>query len=153
VKKSKALDMIIDTREQIPLEFKSSAFDSVSHHALSIGDYAAKLGGDYIPLRFERKSFGDLFGSMTHGYSRFKKRIIEAKENNIKLVLIIEGTMRDVVQGYEHSQFSGDSMLKKLFMMWVRYDVYPVFCDTRRMMSRFIEESYDAVRRNWSKSK
>jgi len=59
--------------------------------------------------------------------------------------------MRDVSQGYEHSRFTGDAMLKKLAMLRVRYDLEYHFCNDRREMARHIEEIFSAINRNFKK--
>ena len=144
--------LYIDSREQLPLDFMNRAvFKHIVREALPYGDYMAskdELSPKY-PLSFERKSIGDLFGTMTHGYDRFKREYERAAADKAQLVLIIEGRLIDVYMGYEHSQYKGDSMLKKLFTLWVKYDIIPVFCDSRRAMVRFIEETFDAIQRNW----
>ena len=127
-------------------------FDEVVIDGLYAGDYALKLDGVEVPLWFERKSLGDCFGTLTSGNERFKKELARAKENNITLVLLIEGTMEDVFKGNKHSTVSGDTILKTIFTFWVKHDLYPVFCPNRRSMARFIEETYSSLARNWNKT-
>lgn len=141
----------IDSREQLPLEFRPGIFEEIHTEGLPVGDYWAELEGVEIPMAFERKAKGDLFGTMTQGYERFKREMDRAKEANLSLVLLIEGSMADIAQGYEHSQYSGESMLKKLAMLRVRYDLEYHFFNSRREMARYIEEIFDAVRRNYKK--
>lgn len=119
--------------------------------ALSFGDYGAEIAGGLVPIVFERKGLGDLFGTMTGGYKRFKKEMMRAKEANTPLVLLIEGTMREVGGGYEHSRFSGDSMLRKLAMLRVKYDLEYHFCESRADMARLIVDWFEAVDRNYKK--
>jgi len=139
----------IDSREQLPLEFKDGVFEEVKVEGLPVGDYWAEVDGFEVPLCFERKSLGDLFGTMTKGYKRFKKMVARAHEMGCKVVLVIEGSMKDVFKGYEHSQFDGESMLKKLAMLYVRYDLEYHFFNDRREMARFIEDVFGAVARNY----
>lgn len=143
--------VIVDSREQKPLEFDLSKLGGVRIDGLPVGDYWVEIDGEEAPIAFERKALGDLFSTMTLGYERFKREIEKAKEFGITLILVIEGTMREVAKGYEHSQFSGDSMLKKLAMLRVRYDLEFHFFGDRREMARYIEEIFLAVARNWKK--
>ena len=145
------LKLIIDSREQKMLEFKNGIFGEFEVRKLVVADYGAELDGIELPLVFERKGKGDLYGTMTQGYERFRKQIGKAKELGIKMVLLIEGSMREIASGYEHSQFEGDSMLKKLAMLYVRYDLEYHFFNDRYEMARHIEETFDAIRRNWVK--
>lgn len=135
-------------------EIRKEIFDEINIEGLPFGDYwniwKFEDGKEYtVPIAFERKNLADCFGTMTSGYERFRKEIEKAKKNNFSLILLIEGSIRDVAKGYEYSQFSGDSMLKKLAMLRVRYDLEYHFFNDRREMSRFIEEIFMAVKRNY----
>ena len=88
---------------------------------------------------------------MTNSYDRFKREMERAKKSEFKLILAIEGTYTNVWNGYDHSQFSGESMVKKLAMLQVRYDIETWFCESRRVMSRRIADLFLAVERNWAK--
>ena len=88
-----------------------------------------------------------MWGTMTHGYSRFKKELERAKKADVKLVLAIEGTPESVWAGFERSQFSGESMIKKIMTMWIKYDLMPIFFETRRGMADTIIEFYEAFGR------
>ena len=142
--------LIQDTREQLALDFSGiEGIEKVEEMALSYGDYNAICHGRPVPIFFERKGLQDLFGTMTSGYDRFKKEMARAKEANVKLILIVEGSYTDVWNGIEYSQFSGDSMIKKLHMLQVRYDLETVYCESRRVMARYIAGLFSAVERNW----
>lgn len=146
------LRLLIDTREQKKLEFKSGVFGDITRVALPVGDYGCDVSDQRVPIIFERKGFSDLFSTLGSGeYDRFKREMLRAKELNIKLVLLIEGTMRDVAKGYDRSVFSGEAMLKKLATLYVKYDLEYHFCCDRYVMSRRIEDVFSAVARLWKK--
>ena len=145
------LSLIVDTREQMPLKFKEGFFDEIRSEARPFADYWAEVDGKEVPLMFERKGQGDLFQTMTHGYKRFKRMLEKAEAVDSKVVLLIEGSMRDIAAGYPYSDFNGTSMLRKLAMLHVRYDLEYHFFNDRREMARFIEEEFDAIRRNFKK--
>src|SRR3990167_5970470 len=142
--------IIQDTREQAPLKFKKdSVLTDVVTETLSVGDYAVRYtNGLSCPIVFERKSLPDLYGTMTGGYPRFKKELMRAKQAGIELVLIIEGSLTEVQAGVKYSKWDGDSMIKKLFTLLVRYGLYPVFCSDRLEMASFIKAFYEAWGRN-----
>lgn len=144
--------MIVDTREQKPLDIRpGGTISEVRVEALPFGDYGAEWEtGKQMPVVIERKSIPDLWGTMTTGYDRFKREMERAREAKFKMVLVIEGSLMDVYDGFERSAFKGDSMVKKLFTMWVKYDLVPVFCTDRREMKRFVIETFEAVGRNFS---
>lgn len=118
---------------------------------LPFGDYCVEHNGDRLPVCFERKSINDLFGTMGKGYKRFKKEIMKAKEAKYIFILIIEGSLLDVWAGCNYSYLKGSSVVKKLFTLWARYDVIPVFCEDRRTCSKFVEETFYALDREWRK--
>ena len=143
--------MVQDSREQLELDFSGiEGVEKVEKMALSYGDYTAIVHGKPCPIVFERKGISDLFGTMTSGYDRYKKEMARAKADNVKLILIIEGSYSEVYQGFERSQFSGPSMMKKLAMMFVRHDQEYIFCESRRVMARRITDVFSAVERNYA---
>lgn len=142
--------LLIDTREQKPLEFKPGVFDVIEVEGLPFADYWCEIEGVQVPYCFERKGFGDLYGTMTGGYPRFKKELERARENGFTIELLIEGSMREVAGGYMHSKYSGDSMLMKLATLHMRYGLAYHFFQDRREMARYIEESFKAIRRNYT---
>jgi len=141
------MKILVDTREQLPLIFDIET----EVRKLDVGDYMAEIDGKVVPISFERKGLGDLFGTMTSGYDRFKAEMKRAADSKVKLILVIENSMADVLEGYSHSQFEGKSMLMKLAMLHVKYDLEYHFFNNRQEMARFIFETFDAVGRYWKK--
>lgn len=145
--------LVCDTREQKMLDFSGiEGVEKIEEMALSFGDYTAIVHGRPVPIVVERKGLGDLFGTMTSGYERFKKEMARAKESNMKLILAIEGTYSTVWEGIAHSQFDGQSMLKKLATLYVKYDLECWFCESRRVMARRICDTFAAVEKNYVSS-
>lgn len=148
------LSLIVDTREQLELEFAvGRVFDEIRHEKLDVGDYGAEIDGKRLPLVFDRKAIGDLYGTLTHGNARFHREIERAKKTGTLLVLLIEGSLKDVQCGYAYSMVSGDTILKTAFSLWVRHDVVPVFCNDRDECRRFVEETFASFERCWEKEK
>lgn len=148
--------LIQDSREQLPLTFNADKFHEVVVEGLPVGDYVVEIwtGSTWqqVPFAVDRKSLNDLYGTMTSGYDRWKRCMERAKESGCHLVLAIEETMTTVHSGCKYSTFTGDSMLKKLAMLEVRYDLEVRYFNGRREMSRWIEEIADAMQRNYSHS-
>jgi ERCC4-type nuclease len=149
--------ILSDSREQNPLSFNKDKFDVVTE-GVPFADYWGEIpntDGTYtqIPICFERKGIGDLFGTMGKGYERFKREMERCKEAKFHMILAVEGTVRDVHNGYKHSSIEGSSMLKKLAMLRIRYDLEVLFFEDRKSMTKWIEEVFDAVYRNYTKPK
>jgi len=148
------MTIITDTREQNLLEFPFEYVTEIKRQKLDVGDYAVEYNNGYIPpLNFERKSISDLYGTLGKGYTRFKKELARAKQSNIKLILIIECSFTKVSKGYAKSNMLGETVIKRLFTLWVKYDIPIIFCNDRIEMAKIIYETYCAIGRLMKKNK
>lgn len=154
----------VDTREQKTktdctgklTEWNKERFESIVEECLPFGDYWAEVQKEdgtwcEVPVVFERKSLGDLFGTLSKGYERFKREIQRAKDVGVHLILVIEGSLTEVNAGFEYSQRSGSEVVQQLSTLRVKYDLEVMFFNSRREMCRWIEEVFDAIARNYSK--
>lgn len=140
--------LIRDTREQRGLEFPSDI--EVIDKKLDFGDYGCELAdGHMVPLVFERKSVGDLFGTLTSGYDRFKAEIIRCQEAKFRMFIIVEGTLTKVGKGVKHCKRNPDALLDQLFTIFVKYKIIPVFCKDPAEASRWIYLFYKAYEKNY----
>ena len=142
------MKILQDSREQLPLEFNHELITETIIMPLPVGDYSCEFeSGLQVPIIFERKSIGDLFSTLSGGYERFKREIEKAKSLDIKLILIVEGTLTKVLKGYKHSKRGPLSLIRQMFMLWIKHDIYPVFCKDRAEMTTYIIEFYAAIGR------
>jgi ERCC4-type nuclease len=139
----------IDTREQAPLDFSQHEYvDTTKRCTLTVGDYACTFTDGYEPpLVFERKSIPDLFSTLTKGHERFKRELARADMAQVRLELVIEGTLSKVLKGTKHSRIAGITIIRKLMTMRFKYGLTPVFCKDREEMATYIYESYCAIGR------
>ena len=148
------MKIIVDSREQLPLKFSHPFITEVIVQKLDVGDYGVEFEDKHRPpFYFDRKSIGDLFGTMGNGYPRFKECIKRAQESDVRLFIIIEGTLTDCLKGYEHSSLEGVSVVYKLFTLWVKYGIIPVFCSSREEMASYIVNFYIAVGKRYIKDR
>lgn len=152
--------ILVDSREQDELTFSSfGEVLDIRRVGLPFGDYGAlytdKSGEHKSPIFFERKSLSDLWGTLTNDerHVRFKNRINEAKEVGAKLILAIEGSDADVMAGIDRSKFSGESMMRMLMTLWVRYDLEPMFCSSRPLMAWRMVNLWASWERNYEVAK
>ena len=137
-----------DSREQSPLEFADDLITEVMIVPLKVADYGCEFKNGYVPpVYFERKSLTDLFSTLGTGYDRFKRELDRAKEESYKIILIVEGTIYDILMGTEYSDRKGLTVLRQIFTLWIKYDLMPVFCKDRLEMSMFITHYYSAIGR------
>lgn len=142
--------ILVDTREQKPLLFDSELVTEVRQETLSVGDYGCEFkDGTRPPCYFERKSLADLWGSMTQGHKRFKRLLLRASSQQVRLILLVEASLSKVAKGFERSDFQGEAMVKKLFTLWVKYNLGLVFAANREEAARHIVETYSAIGRNF----
>lgn len=141
------MNIIIDTREQQELDFNGLRYvDNIIKRKLDCGDYAAEFKDGYIPpIVFERKSINDLYGTLSKGYSRFKKEIIRAQNSNIVMCIIVEGNYSKILKGIEHSDRNGQSICDQLFTLLVKHHVPFICCKSREEMAKYIVDCYVAV--------
>ena len=149
--------MLCDTREQKRLDF--SMFPGVTSTRvckLDFGDYTCefegKLAGMKAPLVVERKSLGDAWGTMTSGYPRFRRELDRAKASNTKLVLAIEATYQGVLNGFERSEFTGDSMAQKLATLYAKYGLEIWYAGSKKLLARMVYEVFAAIGRGYAKT-
>jgi ERCC4-type nuclease len=110
------------------------------------------MNGTVSKTVFERKSIGDVFGTMTSGYKRFRREIFRAKTSGIVLILIIEGSLSKVARGYKRSRVHPQQIVKTLFSLWVRYGIVPVFAKDRMESAEIIVQYFTAEFRRMESS-
>lgn len=123
--------IIIDTREQKPIEFK----DSISI-ALSEGDYTTL--DLYRKAHIERKSPTDLYGSLIQGHCRFRRELQRALDSNIVLAIFVECPKEQFISkrfpgGYRLK--CSPSVLRKIIStVSFKYNVEFIWCADRSAM-------------------
>ena len=108
--------ILIDTREQTPLKFWPG--DIVERATLATGDYSLKGLESFISI--ERKSIGDLFGTVGAGRERFEREIVRASKLWY-FGIVIEATLDQVLLGAPHSQMNPRSVVPSLHCWELRY--------------------------------
>jgi ERCC4-type nuclease len=138
---------LIDSREQSALDFPSSEhLEWTQIVKLDVGDYGCVYKDNTLPpVVFERKSLADLFGTMGKGYPRFKRELARAKESKVQVVLVIEGSLKDILKGYKHSKLRGISVLRKIITLRIRYGLEHHFFNSREDMSKYIVEYFERM--------
>jgi ERCC4-type nuclease len=148
------MQLLVDTREQKPLEFNHPYITEVIRVKQTVGDYGCRFSdGTEPPIKIERKSLPDLFNSLSNDYKRFKKEILRSKENKVTLIVAVEASLTKVLKGIETSSRCGDEILQQMFTLYIRYNLYFVFCNNRDEMARWVTELFLALGREHIKNK
>jgi len=151
MKYTPTLELTIDSREQNKLSFNAPYFKSVLTSKLNFGDYSCKVDDHICPIYFERKGLGDLFGTLSAGMERFKREIERAKKNESRIVIVVEGSYYEVLDGHKHSSVKGLIVARTLFTLMTKYGIPFVCFNTRREMSHWISEFYYSYFKNLTK--
>ena len=125
--------LLIDTREQTPLDFSTHAdrFQHIIRSTLKEGDYSVYVPGDNRKIAFERKSLGDLVGTLIKGRDRFKRELDRLRPYDY-VCLLIEATYQEVSSPYSFSRVNPSSVLGTLQSIQLQYGIDVVFAGSRR---------------------
>ena len=85
--------ILIDTREQKPLKFQRETV----MQKLDYGDYAFSHPEHTCNCHVERKSLADFISTMSGGYERFIKELERAKEQDARLIILVEETFNNAL--------------------------------------------------------
>lgn len=110
--------ILIDTREQNPLEF-SIPTEVI---CLKYGDYSWSDTIYSDKCVIERKSVADFWGTMCGGFDRFKREIERASLDGAHLTVLVEGTMDDVKNGKGKSKASHDFVFHRMRELSQKYE-------------------------------
>lgn len=143
------MKLIIDTREQDPLPFRSGSNTEIVIKKLDVGDYSIEGFEDKISI--ERKSLSDLFGTLGSGHKRWKKELERAKDLEY-FGLFVEGTYKDILEEnypkVKRTKMRGYVVAKILNMMELKYPNLHIHCckDRKEMMLK-IKGIFEAFER------
>lgn len=139
--------ILIDTREQSPYQF--GAIRDRAPHAdrlvkvctrsatMSVGDYAVAVElapgtGTTLPIRIERKSKADLFGTIGAGRERFRREMERAADERLRLFLVAECNLLDcITDPPPHSELPGMIVVRTLESWAIRYGLQVWWCGAR----------------------
>lgn len=144
------MTILIDTREQLPLKFKGAL---CCRETLKEGDYTTiKLWGCF---HIERKSPGDLYGSIIQGHMRFRREILRAMGKDLELVIFVETTRKKFIakkwpQG-DKRKVKSETLDKIITTLQRHYDLEFVWCRNKRDMVEKVLKRFRSVERKIKK--
>jgi ERCC4-type nuclease len=153
--------IIVDSREKkwdhIRKYFEANGIE-FEIKKLDAGDYFSTDQGDVVVDR--KQNLQELCGNLSKGNGniiRFTNECRRAKEQGIRLVVLIEGTNCQTVKDVsgwksKYTKHSGKWLTDKMFNLTVSYDVEWQFCKKNETATKILEIlKYDS-RRNQAKS-
>lgn len=123
------MKIIVDTREQHPLDFSPWPDTEMMVAGLPAGDYS--LPGLETRAAIERKSLDDLASTLSAGRERFEAELAKARGYDL-FVIVCEGGMEDVARHRYRSRMLPESILQSLFSFQARYDVPTLWAGSPR---------------------
>ncbi len=116
----------------------SSNCSGMEVRKLDTGDYS--IDGYEHLIMIERKSITDLWHSLVQDRERFMREMERAKEIPARY-LIIEGGLKDVLDGIFYSKVSPEFILASLVSLQIKYGVHVIFTSKRTDVSqRYVRE-------------
>lgn len=122
-----------DTREQAPLDFLGFA---AMRKTLKAGDYS--ILGYETRVACERKSYGDLWGSMSTGRARFERCVRRLAELDRAAIVIECSLSQAAVQHPDIQRTNAASVIGGLISWSCQFAIPVYFCDTREQSARVI---------------
>lgn len=120
--------ILVDTREQ-----KAFFRVGIKRCTLNVGDYTTERLLNKFHI--ERKSLGDLYGTLIHNHPRFRREIIRARDRRTKLIMVVEGTHSDFINKRfprgEQRKTPSTTLAKIIATIKRRYKIEIVFCKDR----------------------
>lgn len=135
------MKIIIDTREQKPLEFPGH---EIIKQKLDEGDYNTPRLIPYLVI--ERKSMQDFYGSIIQDHKRFKAEILRSIEKKKTFYIFLEGTLENFYYlnwGKRNYKMYPSTLQKIVQTMKERYQLIIIECETRTRMSELIIQTLE----------
>lgn len=133
------LTAIVDTREQPTkaLTKRLESFPRYERATLNAGDYSGKVcvngGWVQIPVAIERKmSIDELCNNFCQQRPRFEREFNRAKENGVKMYLLIEGgNWENIYGGHYLSKMRSRSLVGSILTWLSRYGCQILMCNRK----------------------
>ena len=138
------LRIIIDTNEQLAYSFHNiNPRPILIYKKLKTGDYS--IEGFESEITIERKTLGDLFGSVGTGRERFEREFIRMQSFKYAAVVIESGLDDIFINPPEHSSMLRKSVFRTLISWSIRYGVKIWPCPDRN----FAEKTTYIILKRW----
>ena len=133
------LTAIVDTREQPTLQLtkRLECFQRYERATLNAGDYSGKVcvngGWVQLPVAIERKmSVDELCNNFCQQRPRFEREFNRAKENGVRMYLLIEGgNWENIYGGHYLSKMRSRSLVGSILTWLSRYGCQILMCNRK----------------------
>lgn len=131
------LTLIVDSREQRELDFSRFKGVATVRQGLKTGDYS--ISGLQDKWVCERKSVGDIVGTIVSGHERFLREMERMRDFEERYILIEHSPSVLFSYCMQHGwQHKFDLVIQSLLAYACRYNVRIRFCKDREDMAKYI---------------
>ena len=131
-----AIEIVIDTREQRPLDLPGAR-----RGTLTVGDYSV-AGYENTIIGVERKSLPDLYACIAQERDRFEKCLKRLSQLPYP-ALVLECTMADILAGARFSQVHPQSAFGSLIAWGTKYRIPIWLAGNRRAAAMTVQKILD----------
>jgi DNA excision repair protein ERCC-4 len=150
LKRTDDLIVIVDTREQTPLEFPAEIV--TVRGTLNAGDYSVQGLEDLVAV--ERKELSDLVACVGPERDRFERELLRLRGWHSKAVMV-EATLAQLEKGGWRSQVTPAAVLGSIAAWRIKYKVEFIYAGNHelaageclRLLRKFRDHCADAVKR------
>jgi ERCC4-type nuclease len=142
----KGFQLIIDTREQLPLfeDYDIPKIRTVIHD----GDYSIKGFEDSFAV--ERKQVSDFFSYIGKEREKTVKKLKRLAEFDVA-ILVVEASLDDLISPQIYTTLTANHVFGFTMSLMVTYKVIPIYHRSREVLERFILDAavkYYNMKRN-----
>jgi len=113
---------------------------------MRLGDYTVEYVDGYRPpIVVERKSLNDIYGSLSKGYKRLKRRINEAIKQKIRFIILVEASLTKIGKPQEFSTRNPDEIKQQLFTLLIKHGILFVCCNNPEEAAEWVTQLFIAV--------
>lgn len=122
------MKIVVDSREQAPLDFSPFPDVETAIGTLQAGDYS--VIGFTAEIAVERKSLDDLIGCLTHDRERFKREL-NCLRGYSSAMIVVEAPFNAIRCGMYRSQMNPQAAVESVFSFMQKYRIPFFFADNR----------------------
>jgi len=126
------MKILVDSREKLPYTFSTPTETAT----LPTGDYS--IAGATHLISIERKTPGDLIGSLTRHRERFERELHRGMALQY-FALVVESSLMSLSSGHYTSMMKPAAAIQSLLAFSVRYDLPIFFAENREYGARVTE--------------
>ena len=146
------MQIIVDSREQLPFTFSHERYDvQIQQGTLAVGDYSLRGLEDKVAV--ERKSLPDLVQCLGRERERFERELLRGAALDA-FAVVVEGSWSDLANGNFRSQLNPHAACQSTLAFMARYRLPFLFAGSRPAAEYsvwgFLRQYLEGARKRWA---